>query len=233
MKLNVLRALLRNPITLWAKWLLGYFCYRHKFAGQSLLIGYMANLTDCYFGIQNTIYDYAELSHTRVGDYSYVGPRSRITQTVIGKFTCIGPDVLIGLGLHPVRDYVSMHPAFFSTKCQAGFSFVSRTHFAEYRPCLIGNDVWVGARAIILDGVNVGDGAIIGAGAVVTKDVPSYAVVAGVPAKVLRFRFESHEIEHLRQFKWWDRDIQWLSENHELFQDVKNFMATNLSSDVQ
>jgi acetyltransferase-like isoleucine patch superfamily enzyme len=228
MKLSAIKLILKNPITLWAKWLLSYFRYRHKFSGQKLSIKYMAQLSDCQFGVQNTIYEMAVLKQTRLGDYSYVGARSRLTQTIVGKFSCIGPDVVIGLGKHPARDLVSIHPAFYSPNCQAGFSFVSRSHINENEICKIGNDVWIGARAIILDGVSVGDGAIIGAGAVVTKDVPSYAVVAGVPAKVLRFRFELAEIEFLQRFKWWDRDIQWLRKNHELFHDVKNFIANNI-----
>ncbi|MNI40841.1 Chloramphenicol acetyltransferase [compost metagenome] len=73
---------------------------------------------------------------------------------------------------------------------------------------VIGNDVWIGANAVILPGVTLGDGAVIGAGAVVTKDVPPYAIVGGVPAKVIRYRFTPEEIEVLLRIKWWEWEIE-------------------------
>lgn len=69
---------------------------------------------------------------------------------------------------------------------------------------VIGNDVWIGIRCIIMDGVSIGDGAVVAAGSVVTKDVAPYAIVGGVPAKVIRFRFNDSVIEKLLQLKWWD-----------------------------
>ena len=70
----------------------------------------------------------------------------------------------------------------------------------------IGNDVWIGLNATILDGVTIGDGAIVAAGAVVTKDVPPYAVVAGVPAKIIKYRFTESQIDFLLKFRWWEKD---------------------------
>jgi acetyltransferase-like isoleucine patch superfamily enzyme len=69
---------------------------------------------------------------------------------------------------------------------------------------LVGNDVWIGARAIILSGVRIGDGAIVGAGAVVSRDVPPYAVVAGVPAKIVKFRYANDKVEKLLRIGWWN-----------------------------
>jgi virginiamycin A acetyltransferase len=74
----------------------------------------------------------------------------------------------------------------------------------EYKRITIGNDVWIGARAVILDGITIGDGAIVGACAVVTKDVPPYAVVAGVPARVIRYRFSEKKIRTLLELQWWE-----------------------------
>ena len=131
---------------------------------------------------------------------------------------------MIGLGKHPTRNFVSTHPAFFSSLGQSQVTFSTESVFEEFAKINIGNDVWIGARAIILDCVNIGDGAIIAACAVVTKDVPDYAVVGGVPAKILRYRFEPNEIKFLKEFTWWDKDISWLRENYYQLHDIKNFI---------
>ena len=210
-------------MALWIRRLISVWVCRYIYFGKYLSIGRNVRIYNCLFGTRNTIYEAAELIDVTIGDCSYVGPRSRLTHAVIGKFSCIAPEVIIGLGKHPARGFVSTHPAFFSPNRQAGFTFVTSAHFEEYAPCSIGHDVWIGARAIVLDGVNIGNGAIVGAGAVVTKDVPPYAIVGGVPAKTLRYRFEPAEIDFLQQFKWWDRDFNWLSEHHKIFHDVKEF----------
>jgi tetrahydrodipicolinate N-succinyltransferase len=89
----------------------------------------------------------------------------------------------------------------------------------------IGSDVWIGCRAIILPSVAVGDGAIIGAGAVVTHDVPPYAVVAGVPAKIVRFRFDKVQIEKLLKIAWWNWSERKIVENLDYFYgDVNEFI---------
>ena len=83
---------------------------------------------------------------------------------------------------------------------------------------IIGNDVWIGSHALILGGVKIGDGAVIGAGAVVTKDVPPYAVVGGVPARIIKYRFSQEIIDKLLEIKWWNLPENILKENIKLFQ---------------
>jgi acetyltransferase-like isoleucine patch superfamily enzyme len=209
---------IRRRISIWK--------YRRKYTGKHLLIANGVRLYDCRFGVWNLIHEGAELIDITMGDYSYTGPRSRLTHAKIGKFCSIAPEVIIGLGKHPTRDFISTHPAFFSLNRQAGFaafSFVSVSNYQDYETCTIGHDVWIGARAIVLDGVKIGNGAIIGAGAVVTKDVPPYAIVGGVPARILRYRFEPTEIEYLQNFKWWDKDVEWLHDNHLRFHEAHKF----------
>ena len=97
------------------------------------------------------------------------------------------------------------------------FSFVEESH-RICEPVFIGNDVWIGCHSIIKPNVHIGDGAIIGANSVVTKDVPPYAIVAGVPAKIIKYRFDAETIKKLLDLKWWNFPYQILKENIELFQ---------------
>jgi len=222
--MGLISAIIRNPFTLWLKWLVRKTYYEHKHADKSLEIGYLANISNCQFGRHNTLSSDVVLCNVALGDFSYIAANSKFVNAEIGKFTSIGPEVIAGLGMHPSRDFVSLHPIFFSAHYQAQITFASPPYWEEFAPIKIGNDVWVGARAVILDGVTIGDGAIIGAGAVVTKDVPDYAVVGGVPAKVIRYRFEQEEIEFLLRFKWWDMEIDWLKSNAPKFHNVQNFI---------
>jgi virginiamycin A acetyltransferase len=90
----------------------------------------------------------------------------------------------------------------------------------------IGNDVWIGANCTIMDGISISDGAIIAAGSIVTKDVPPYAIVGGNPAKIIRYRFSSEQIEALKQIRWWDReDANTLDVWHD---DIDGFIAKYL-----
>jgi tetrahydrodipicolinate N-succinyltransferase len=96
-------------------------------------------------------------------------------------------------------------------------SFSDKDYFEENKAITIGHDVWIGARALIRDGVNIGHGAIIGAGAVVLDDVPSYAIVGGVPAKLIRFRFAEDIIKRLLELKWWEWSDDMLCKAQTLF----------------
>ena len=227
--MNFIRMILKNPITVWIKWLVFKFYYERKYAANHLMIGYMTRVSNCQFSSYNTLEGGAVLDNVALGDFSYVATNSKVSNAEIGKFSCIGPEVIVGLGKHPSRYFVSVHPIFYSPLRQAQITFASRPFYEEFAQFKIGNDVWIGARAIVLDGVAIGDGAIVGAGAVVTKDVPAYAVVGGVPAKVLRYRFDPAEIEFLRHFKWWDRDMDWLRENAEKFHNIQELLKANES----
>jgi acetyltransferase-like isoleucine patch superfamily enzyme len=142
---------------------------------------------------------------------SYIGRNSIVQNASIGSFCSIANDVFIGLGTHPTAHF-STSPLFYRVANTFNLKLIDDDYeFAEYRPIEIGNDVWIGTRAIILDGVKIGDGAIVAANAVVTKDVPPYAIVGGVPAMVIRYRFSPEKIEQLLKLQWWSwplNDIQ-------------------------
>lgn len=164
------------------------------------------------------------LYNAKIGDYTYLGSRCQVAFAEIGKFCSIAPEVYVGLGSHPLTPFVSTHPAFVLHRPEQGWSFADRDYHLEYAPTCIGNDVWLGLRAAIKDGVTIHDGAIVAAGAVVVDDVPPYAIVGGVPAKVIRYRFRREIIEFLLSLKWWDRSEEWLGENWKNFHDISEFM---------
>lgn len=146
----------------------------------------------------------AECSLARVsmGRYSYVGARTRITDTNIGSFCSIGGNCGIGGGIHPI-DMVSTSPAFLKGHNILGKNF-AKILYEPSKTVEIGNDVWIGEGVCIVSGVRVGDGAILGAHAVVTNDVEPYTIVAGVPARVIRKRFDDEIINKLLETNWWN-----------------------------
>jgi len=141
----------------------------------TLNVGYNVLLSgDNRFGVQTSLSSGVVFRNSALGDYSYVNYYSIVHKTTIGKFCSIGPHVVIGLGNHPVRRFVSTSPKLFLK----GF-FSDREQYDQFPEVAIGNDVWIGANATIVNGVTIGDGAVVGANSVVTKDVPPYAIYVG------------------------------------------------------
>lgn len=150
------------------------------------------------------------LSHTRIeyaslGDYSYLGEYCDVADAVIGKFTAIANSVRIGAPNHPMGR-PSQHRFTYVPEYYEASSTRDRDFFAGRRGdrVIVGNDVWIGHAAILLPGVTIGDGAVIGAGAVVSRDVAPYTIVGGVPARLIRKRFDDAVAESLRRIAWWD-----------------------------
>lgn len=180
---------------------------------------------------RNSLGEHSVLENCEMGYGSYIGDRVDISGCKVGRFCCIGPDVKRIKGTHPIN-YVSMHPAFYRVNHPCGVSFVTRDKYSDYRVAdkdfniVIGNDVWIGTAAMLIDGVKIGNGAVILAGAVVTRDVPDYAIVGGVPAKLIRYRFSEEQIARLDEIRWWEKDIDWMKANAELYSDIEKFLST-------
>lgn len=146
--------------------------------------------------------------NSRIGFSSYIGEGTKIVNSEIGRYCSIGPDIIIGgLGRHPTN-LLATHPAFYSKQntndLQLWKDCREFIEFEEMPGCKIGSDVWIGARSCILSGITVGDGAIIAAGAMVTKDVEPFSVVGGVPARKLKMRFSKETTESVVRTKWWN-----------------------------
>lgn len=143
---------------------------------------------------------------TNCGKHSYYTRNlliANIKETSIGNFVSIGINVQLGHGEHPLN-FLSTSPYFYFDNWN--FKTEKTPTYNEYLKCppiTIGSDVWIGNNVFIKNGITVGTGAVIGANAVVTKDVPPYAVVAGVPAKIIRYRFDEKTINILLESKWW------------------------------
>lgn len=159
---------------------------------------------------------------SRIGRHSFCGYDCDAYRVTIGAFTSIANGVVLGGARHPM-EWVGMSPVFY-----AGRDSV-KTKFAEHPlppppEVQIGNDVWIGHSAIVLSGVIIGNGAVIGAGSVVTKDVPSYAIVAGNPARIIRYRFDEKTIRQFEAIQWWNFSDEYLSEIGDCFNDVERFL---------
>ena len=166
--------------------------------------------------------------HGSMGYGSYIGPGAVISAH-IGRFTSIAPGVRTSPYLHPFRaPYVSTSPMFFSLRRQTGHTFATHQSFEEARcadperhvAVRIGSDCWIGEEAFMAGGITIGDGAVVMARAVVTKDVPPYAIVAGIPARIIGYRYDPETIEWLTRTAWWNRPVEWLSENWEKFNAI-------------
>lgn len=174
---------------------------------------------------------YSRVEHSKLGDrvrlernnqivyssidrYSYTGANTVIKNVKIGKFVSIAWNVSIGGNTHDMN-HITTHSFLVYPKWDMGGNGNWKSASEK---CEIGNDVWIGSGANILRGVTIGDGAIIGASSVVTKDVPPYSVVVGNPARIIRMRCKQEWIDRLEALKWWELPDDIIRENLNLFQ---------------
>jgi acetyltransferase-like isoleucine patch superfamily enzyme len=160
---------------------------------------------------------------SRIGSFTYTGIGTSIRSAQVGKFCSLAWDISIGGGNHDF-DKVTTSPLWRFHKLSGELGKVKgelEKRYDIFGETTIGNDVWIASNVIVLRHVHIGDGAIIGAGAIVTKDVPPYTVVAGVPAKQMKKRFPDHIIEAMLEIKWWDWPVDVIKANIELIYNTK------------
>ena len=165
----------------------------------------------------------------QIGDYTYININSHVDSKVkIGKFCSISSNVYIGIVDHYINT-VTTHPIIYNQFWRDRFDIGKNQNQLDFpknyeKESTIGNDVLIGTGAIIKRGIRIGDGAVIGAGAVVVKDVEPYAVVGGMPAKVLYYRFGKNEISELEKIKWWDWNKEKISKAYKHMNDINDFI---------
>lgn len=152
-----------------------------------------------------------------IGKCTYLSPNTVIESKVsIGRYCSIAPNVYIAPGEHYIS-FVTTHPIMFEPYWRKLLNIAEKEYYIKKInksdiETVIGNDVWIGINVTIMRGVRIGDGAVVASGAVVTQDVPPYAVVGGVPARVIKYRFDDETISFLLEQKWWNQplDMDWM-----------------------
>ncbi|WP_049142189.1 CatB-related O-acetyltransferase [Enterococcus faecium] len=133
-----------------------------------------------------------------IGKFNYFGPYSMVNNARIGNYCSFAPNVKVGPGEHSINHVTTYQKI--SSKIN-GFRL-------SQNPAVIKNDVWCGANVVVMQGVTIGNGAVIGANAVVTHDIPDYAIAVGIPAKVIRYRFKEESIEKIIRSNWFEEDFE-------------------------
>ena len=172
------------------------------------------------------IYSYSHFQG-HVGLGSYISSYCDIFAS-IGRFSSIAPFCRTIIGTHPYSyPFATTSPMFFSLGKQTGNTFARKQMISEFRfaknniPVIIGNDCWIGYGVLIVSGVTINDGAMVLAGAVVTKDVPPYAIVGGIPARIIKYRYDEDTINFLLRIKWWNNTLEWFEKNSEMLCDME------------
>lgn len=171
------------------------------------------------------------LYYVNIGRHSYTGQDTVIMHSEIGAFCSIAWDVSIGPAnhdYHKITNHSFLYNAYDKIRPEESIAYDRFNNV-----CKVGNDVWIGSGATILRNVKIGDGAIVGGGAVVTKDVPPYAIVAGIPAKIIRFRFDQKLIKELLELRWWNFSDELIKELYPFFaEDLEMNMIKKIKEKV-
>lgn len=205
------------------------FRNRHK-----VKVGRRCQIHNTLFEGRNSVANGTKITNSKIGYGSYININSSLSFVKMGRYCSIADNVYVSIGNHPIN-HVSTHPAFYyNTETQIGWTYhKGEPLFKEiykypdgedFYQVIIGNDVWIGSHALLMGGIKIGDGAVIAAGSVVTKDVEPYSIVGGVPAKLIKKRFTEEQITTLQSIKWWDKSPIEIENSYRSFVDVNNFI---------
>jgi acetyltransferase-like isoleucine patch superfamily enzyme len=212
--------------------------YCEEMLNQLLEMGYREGDHFCAFlkvQLNEKAREQRMIHGVKIGKYSYGAEKHCYPDTLlasVGSFCSINDHTLIGVVNHPTT-LITTNPFLYHPNKYMGelipndllenHRLADMNALTKNGEIVIGNDVWIGAATVILPSVKIGNGAIIAAGAIVTKDVPDYAIVAGVPAKVIKYRFSPEEISILNQVRWWDWPDEKIRSNADLLKEPKRF----------
>lgn len=189
------------------------------------IIGDSAIITDSQIQRSCSINRHNHILKSTIGKFTYTAERTKVLNADIGNFCSIAWQVSVGGGKHNYEG-LTTHPLWrFKMLDQGNLDHNSniqlKDRYKTITRCHVGHDVWIAPNVIIVTDIKIGNGAVIGAGAVVTKDVEPYSIVAGVPAKKIKMRFDDKIIEALEEIKWWDWPIEVIRENLDLIYSKK------------
>jgi len=187
-------------------------------------LGHNVLLSETTLGDYTQILDQCVLEECDIGDFTYLAGYNQVAYASIGKFCSIATFVRINPGNHPTYTRVAQHHfTYRSAMFGFGEDDVSFFDWRREDRVTIGHDVWIGHNATVMPGVTIGNGAVVGTGAVVTKDVEPYSIVAGVPAKKIRMRFDGDTIAKLEQVAWWSWDEETIKARLADFRNFEQF----------
>lgn len=178
-------------------------------------------IVDCNLGRYTEIYSGVSILECSLGDFTYMAEYSSAVYSIIGKFCSIAPHSSINPGNHPLHKAALHHFTYRSTKY--GLDTSDDEDFFQWRrgnSVILGNDVWIGYGAVVLPGVTIGTGSAVGAGAIVTKDVPPFTIVGGSPAQEIRKRFDDTVCGAMMRIGWWDWEYSDLKNRLKDFRDL-------------
>lgn len=201
--------------------------------GQDSLIRDFSQVERCVIGRRVDLQRADMIFDTEIGDFTYVGRNFTCWNAKIGKFCSISWNVGVGGADH---DYnrISQHAFLYAPQ----FGIIEKGQKQGYNrfetECIIGNDVWIGCNAVICRDVKVGDGAVVAAGAVVTKNVAPYTIVGGVPAKIIKRRCSEELALRLQKTQWWNLPIEFIKKNFDLFNsDITELSIAQMEKLIQ
>jgi phosphonate metabolism protein (transferase hexapeptide repeat family) len=193
---------------------------RGKALGEDPFVHPTARVRDSKLGRWTEVGERTRVAESAMGDYSYVVNDSDIAYAEIGKFCSVASHVRINPGNHPLDRVALNHFTYRSSAYGLGEDDRDVFDWRRSKRVTLGHDVWIGHGAIVLPGVSLGTGSAVGAGSVVTKDVPAFAVVVGNPARILRFRFPPEIQAALLCVAWWDWSHERLREHLRDFREL-------------